>query len=545
MRLLIGALLLFTGLNAWAQVPGVTWATGGSVPGKNYGRQAQGNGVATDAAGNTYVTGIFRDTLTLGSTRLISTGDYDVYVAKLNAAGQYQWAAQAGGSAWDISNGVALDASGNVYITGYTESAAPSFGSFSLTNPSYGAAVFVAKLSPAGAWLRVSSASAPGDTYSVSTALAVDAGGNVYITGGLRGAVQFGATTLPLYGGYAVFVAKLSAAGTWEWATASWGGYNFGNAIALDSAGNPYITGSFEANTVQFGSFTLTKVGFGGQAFVAKLDAAGHWLWATQGRSRWGDAGRGIVLDAAGNAYVTGNVAGTTAQFGTLTLNKPDDSLDLFVAKLDPAGIWQWVVQGGGPGADGGTSICLNQAGNLTIIGTANSPTASFGALPGLNTLGKNDIVVAQLDAAGHWRWVLNTGGPGADYGIALAQAPQEEVRITGTFDGPSITLGATTLPGGTKQYEAYADCHFVASVADLAQRSPAGLTLWPNPSAGTVYATGLEAGQPVQVFDSRGRLVAADARPAYEAQGLALPTLAAGLYIVRCGTQSKQVVIY
>ena len=277
-------------------MPGVTWATGGGVPRADYGRQAQARGVATDATGNTYVTGIFRDTLTLGSTHLISTGNYDVYVAKLNAAGQYQWAAQAGGFGWDISNGVALDASGNVHITGYTESSAPNFGSFSLTNPSYGAAIFVAKLSPAGAWLRVSSASAPGDTYSVSTALAVDASGNIYITGGLRGAVQFGSTTLPLYGGYAVFVAKLSAAGTWQWATASWGGYNFGNAIALDSAGNPYITGSFAAVNVKFGSFTLAGTGVGiNQTFVAKLDAAGRWLWATQGRSRWGDAGRGGV----------------------------------------------------------------------------------------------------------------------------------------------------------------------------------------------------------------------------------------------------------
>jgi hypothetical protein len=87
-------------------------------------------------------------------------------------------------------------------------------------------------------------------------------------------------------------------------------------------------------------------------------------------------------------------------------------------------------------------------------------------------------------------------------------------VRVAGSFDGNSILSGAATLVGGALLSDKYfADSQFVLAIADLTQRSPTILTLWPNPSQGTVYAIGLKAGQPVQVFDSRGRLVAADAR--------------------------------
>ena len=530
-----------------AQVPGVTWASGGGTPGAPYRQQAQGSGVVTDAAGNTYVTGIFRDTLQLGATRLATSGNYDIYVAKLDAVGRYQWATQAGGNGWDISNGVALDASGNVYITGYVESARATFGTLTLANPSYGAGLFVAKLSPTGTWLRVTSALGPGDTYTVATALAVDAAGAVYVTGGLRGAVQFGATTLPAYGGYSTFVAKLDAAGTWQWAVRGGQAYDFGNAIALDGAGNVYITGSFESQTATFGLFTLTNTGYNSaDLFVAKLDAAGRWQWVVGGGSNTADNGRGIAVDGAGNAYVTGSVAGTAPRFGAFSVAKPDASLDVFVAKLNPAGAWQWITLGGGPGIDGGAGIALDPAGNPTVAGSVGSPTGRFGNLPAVATSGAAGALVAQLDAAGNWRWALGAGGAGSQYAAALATALNGEVRIIGTFEGRSATFGATTLSGGAALSDKYfADCLFVANVADLTQRSPAGLTLWPNPSHGTVWATGLDAGQPVQVFDSLGRLIAADARPAYEAQGLVLLNLSPGVYIVRCGAQARRFTIY
>jgi hypothetical protein len=544
----LGALALLLAYTSHAQVPGVTWANGGGAPRATYSRQAQARGAVADAAGNTYVTGIFRDTLALGSIRLVSTGDYDVYVAKLNADGEYQWAAQATGNASDLSNGIALDNAGNVYITGYTEGAELNFGSQKLTNPGYGGALYVAQLSPTGAWQRVTLASSSGYTfsYTVGNALVVDGTGAVYVTGGLNGRVQFGATTLTNGGSYGTFVAKLSPGGTWQWATIANGSYDFGNAIALDQAGNPYITGTFESRQATFGAFTLTNSG-SGDIFVAKLTAAGAWQWVAQGGGRYNDGGRGIAVDLAGNAYVTGAAAGDALRFGPLTFTKPDGSTDLFVAKLDATGTWQWVSLGGGAGQDYGVGILL-RGDNLTVAGTLGSPTVRFGALPPITVGGEADAGIVRLGTDGQWQWALGTGGAGNEYPQGLAAGPQEEVRVVGTFEGKSTSFGATTLVGGASlddKGKYFADAPFVLAVADLAQRSPASLTLWPNPSQGTVYATGLEPGQPVQVFDSRGRLVASDARPAYEVQGLALPKLAAGLYILRCGPQTQKFILY
>lgn len=544
---LLAALALLLTFTSHAQVPGVTWASGGGAPRAAYSRQAQGRSIVADAAGNTYVTGSFRDTLALGTTRLVSTGDYDVYVAKLNAAGEYQWAAQATGNAEDTSNGIALDGAGNVYIVGAATSADISFGPYKLTNPGYGAALYVAKLSPVGAWQRATLAGSPNYdfSYTVGTALAVDATGAVYVTGGLTSRVQFGATTLTS-GGYGAFVAKLSPAGTWQWATLAGSGYDFGHAIALDQAGAPYITGSFESYQPAFGRFKLTNNGFS-NIFVAKLDAAGAWQWVTQAGGRYRDSSNGIAIDPAGNAYVTGRITSNTLRFGTLALTKADNSSDLFVAKLDAAGTWQWAALGGGAGMDYGADIVL-QGSNLTVAGALGGPTALFGALPPVAVSGQTDAGVVQLDTNGQWRWALATGGAGNEAAVGVAAGPQGEARVIGSFQGKSATFGATTLPGGASidgKGSYYADAQFVLAVADLAQRSPASLTLWPNPSQGTVYATGLEAGQPVQVFDSRGRLVAADARPTYEVQGLALPRLAAGLYILRCGSQTQKFIIY
>ena len=536
---------------ARAQVPAFDWAVGGDTP-SSYEQQAQGRGIVTDANGNSYVTGIFRSTLTLGSTTLTSTGDYDVYVASLDAAGHYRWAVQAGGSGWDISNGIALDASGNVYITGYLESHDARFGPFGVANPIYSSShtpLFIAKLSSMGSWLRVTTTTTT-DTdflYMVGTALAVDGPGNVYVTGGFNGHPQFGNTALECYGNYTAFVAKLNTAGTWDWAVSGGGNaYDFGQGIALDGSGNVYITGSFEAYKAVFGATQLTKATLSTDLFVAKLNPAGQWLWATHAGAAAAAGGRAIAVDPAGNAYITGAVAGTAARFGTISLPKKGDDYDLLVACLSPAGTWQWAVRGGGSGADGGLGIVRGTNGQLTVTGSVAGPVATFGGLPSQLVAGGSDVAVAQLDPSGTWRWALCSGGPGDDYGLAIAQAPLGDARITGTFEGANLQLGAATLPGGVKYYDNYAARSFVASVTDLTHRSPntSGLTLWPNPSRGTVWATGLAPGQPVQVFDALGRLVAADARPAFEASGLALPVLKAGMYVVRCGAQAQRLVL-
>jgi hypothetical protein len=533
-------------LSAWAQVPVFEKTVGSGRP-ATYTDQAQVNSVVVDAAGTSYVTGIFRGSLTLGSTTLTSVGDYDVYVAALDAAGTYRWAVRAGGGQWDISTGLALDAGGNLYVGGYTESAEAAFSNFTVRNESYGGSVFVAMLSPAGTWLRVSQAGGAGNNYTYSGGVAVDAAGNAYLTGQLRGGnVRFGGISVGSEGEYNAFVAKLDPAGAWQWATVEGGnGHDNGTGIAVDGSGNAYVTGGFWSTAARFGTTVLRNTGYRGDIFVAKLDASGQWVWAVRGGSNADESGRAIALDPAGNVYVTGSVAGSTAQFGALALAKKETSLDLLVGKLSAAGDWQWVATGGGDGPDAGAGIAVEASGRVTVAGNFTGGPAQFGTLPALAAAGGTDIVVAQLNADGTWRWALGGGGPGDDASQGLALTPTGAAQVVGLFEGGALPLGATTLPGGPQQSGTYARLGFITSVTDAALRSPSGeLTLWPNPSRGTIWGTGFEAGQPVQVFDALGRLVVANARPAYEAAGLVLPTLAPGVYILRCGGQARRFVL-
>jgi hypothetical protein len=541
--LLLSIILL--ALPTWAQVPAFNGTIGSAKP-ATYNDQSQVSSVVVDAAGTTYVTGVFRGSLTLGSTTLTSIGDYDVYVAALDAAGAYRWAVQAGGRQGDSSTSIALDASGNLYVAGYTESLEATFSTFKVRNESYGGSVFIAKLSPAGTWLRVSQAGGVGNNYTYSGGLAVDASGSAYLTGELRGwDIRFGATSVANEGAYNAFVAKLDPTGNWQWAVVEGGdGYDNGSGIALDGSGNIYVTGTFWSTAARFGTTVLQNAGYRGDVFVAKLDARGHWLWAARGGSNLDEGGSAIAVDQAGNAYVTGNVAGESARFGAIVLPKKDISSDLFVGKLSAAGAWQWVVAGGGAVVDSGADITVDATGRATITGSFTG-AVRFGALPPLTAVGGADIVVAQLEADGTWRWAAGGGGPGNDYSWALAPTPTGSVQVVGLFEGATLSLGATTLPGGINQNGVYARLGFVTSVADVALRSPNGeLTLWPNPSRGTVWGTGFEAGQPVQVFDALGRLVVADARPVYESTGLVLPTLLPGTYILRCGNQARRFVL-
>jgi hypothetical protein len=386
-----------------------------------------------------------------------------------------------------------------------------------------------------------------GNNYTYGGKIAADASGNVYMTGLLRGgAIRFGANSVGNEGVYNAFVAKLDAAGSWQWAVVEGGdGYDAGNDIAVDGSGNIYVTGNFWSTSARFGTTTLRNAGYRGDVFVAKLDAGGRWLWAVRGGSNADESGNAIAVDRAGNAYVTGNVAGSTAQFGSITVAKKDASLDLFVGKLTADGAWQWVVSGGGDGDDSGASIAVDATGRATVAGSFAGTAAQFGTLPTLTAAGGSDIVVTQLGADGAWRWAAGGGGLGNDYSQALALTPRGSAQVVGLFEGPSLSLGTTTLPGGSKQNGSYARTGFITSVADAALRSPSGeLTLWPNPSRGTVWGTGFEAGQPVQVFDAVGRLVVTDARPIYEATGLLLPALRPGTYILRCGAQARRFIL-
>jgi Beta-propeller repeat len=400
-----------------------------SAGGKDYDR---GFGIAIDNTGNSYVTGEFGGTVTFGSTTLTSKGWRDAFVAKLSPSGKFLWAVSAGGSDHDSGFEIAVDNAGNSYVTGEFGGTA-TFGATSFTSKGWRDA-FAFKLSPAGKFLWAVSAGGNSGGHGI----AVDNAGNSYVTGGFVGTVSFGSIPLTSKGKNDVFVVKLSPSGKPLWAISVGGSaWEEGVGIAADNAGNSYITGFFNG-TVTIGSTTLTSKGWQ-DIFVFKLSSSGIVLWATAaGGSSW-DSGSGIAVDNAGNSYVTGDFDGK-ATFGYATLTSKGKN-DLFVAKLSPSGKPLWAVSAGGSSADYGTGIAVDKEGNSYITGEFDGK-ATFGT----TTLASKgtfyaDAFVAKLSPSGKFLWAVSAGGIG--HGITVEQAGNS--YVTGEFDG-TASYGTTTI---------------------------------------------------------------------------------------------------
>ncbi|UOQ55686.1 T9SS type B sorting domain-containing protein [Hymenobacter cellulosivorans] len=412
--------------------------------------------MVVDAAGNSYIVGEYEGTALYGSAT-ITSAKTDILVVKVNPAGGVVWVAQAGGNYIDSGHAIARDAAGNLYITGTFLSPTISFGAISLVNSVDGldfnsAEVFVAKLDPNGNWLWATKGGGVGADDSRD--IAVDAGGNAYITGEYASAAVFGNVLLPAViasGKPAsdVFVAKINSQGAWQWAKSggSRGGY-MGSGITLDAGGNLLLAGQAYFNANTNGPFNLTTPG----GFVAKLTDQGTLRWATSITGSLGGRGYGsfdhhgapkIATDAAGNAYISGGFSGSIT-LGSIKLTA-SSATDAFVAKLNPAGTYQWGVRAGGAGDDCANNLAVDASGNCFVTGSFER-TAQFGPLPSLTSLGDHDGFTAMLTSSGVWRWATPAAGRRTDNGICVAVGPGHTTYMSGeAFEYP-VKLG--TSPG-------------------------------------------------------------------------------------------------
>ena len=241
-----------------------------------------GYGIALDTSGNIYTTGNFTGTADFdpgtGTSNLTSNGSSDMFISKLDASGNFVWAKQIGGTLQDFGNAIALDASGNVYTTGFFEDTAdfdPGAGTSNLI--SFGAAdIYVLKLTSSGnfAWAKQMG----GTSGDYGNSIALDAAGNVYTSGTFYGTSDFdpgtGTVNLTSFGNTDIFISKLDASGNFVWAKQMGGsGYDWCDHVVLDGSANIYVTGFFDS-TSDFdpgaGTNNLTSAG-GLDAFVAKL----------------------------------------------------------------------------------------------------------------------------------------------------------------------------------------------------------------------------------------------------------------------------------
>ena len=349
-----------------------------------------GYAIEIDDTGNSYVSGSFQGTAYFGTYSITSNGNDDIFVSKIDANGNWQWAIQAGGSNNDSGYSIAIDTIGNSYVTGYFIDTA-TFGSYSLNSSGYND-IFVSKIDANGNWLWVTKAGGTLDDYG--RAIAIDNADNCYVAGYFKGIATFGSYSLSSSGdSYDIFVSKIDTNGNWQWATKAGGiDYDFGYSIAIDNGVNSYVSGSFQG-IATFGSYSITSSG-GYGFFVAKMDSNGNWIWVTKAGGSSSENGNGITIDDAGNTYVTGYFQGT-ANFGSYSLTSSDYN-DIFVAKIDVNGNWQWATQAGGTLYDYGRAISLDNAGNSYVSGSFYS-TATFGTYS-LTSIDHCDIFVAKLE---------------------------------------------------------------------------------------------------------------------------------------------------
>jgi hypothetical protein len=419
------------------------------------------------------------------------------------------YAGYIGGSGDDVGFGIAVDSAGNAYVTGYTVSTEATFPVSVGPDLTFngGADVFVAKVNAAGTAL-VYAGYIGGNGYDQGNAIAVDSAGSAYVTGTTLSTEAMGfpvivGPRLTHNGYYDAFVAKVNPAGTALVYAGYIGGSGFdlGTGIAVDSAGNAYVTGYTESTEASFpvtGGPDLSYNGGASDAFVAKVNAAGTALVYAGyiGGSRE-DQGRGIAVDSAGNAYVTGWTDSTEASFPVtvgpdLTFNCCGN--DAFVAKVNAAGT-ALVYAGyiGGSRDDVGYGIAVDSAGNAYVTGWTDSTNFPVTVGPDLTHNGFADAFVAKVNAAGTALvYAGYIGGSDFDQGAGIAVDGAGNAYVIGYTYSTEATFPVTVGPDLT--HNGFKDA-FVAKV------NPAGTALV---YAGYIGGSGWDQGTGIAV-DSAG----------------------------------------
>jgi hypothetical protein len=510
MKLKIYVAMLLSALVINVTAQNIYWAKSAS------GNQLdEGNGIAVDKYGNTYITGQFESaTLNFGAHTVNNTTSdlyTDIFVAKFDVNGNCLWAKSIGGADYEYGSAIAVDDAGNVYATGYFESPSITFGTQTINNAGY-RDVFLLKFDASGnaAWIK----SYGGSDAEEGTGVGVDQAGNVYLTGYFSSSsIDFGGGPLSTAGGYDIFIAKFSTGGNHVWSKNIGGtDYERGLAISTDASGNSYFTGYYQSASVTFGATTLTNAGTGYNLFVSKINSDGIISWAKQATSASNDIqGAGISNDQNGNCYVAGSFDGATAAIETSTLTNNHPGYDnVFTAKYDASGNFQWAANPVS-GPEGNQAYCLaaDPAGNCYLSGWYTSPSLTFGSIVLNSSAFGDNIFVAKYNTNGIVQNAYSFAGSGMSggYGNAIASDSVGNVYLTGYFEGTNMIFGSTTLTN-TGSYDVYwTKLSCTSTGIEDVSENKTGI-IYPNPNGGKFYVN-TSSNATIKVINANGAVVA------------------------------------
>jgi hypothetical protein len=407
-----------------------------------------------DSNNNVCLIGNFKGTMDFdpssGVANLTSSGVNDLFLAKYDVNGSYQWAKKIGTTSDEEITALELDASGNLYITGNfvnTLDFDPSSGIANLTS-SGSIDIFLAKYNVNGDYVWAKSIGGTSDDKSNSVVM--DSSGNLFITGFFKNTADFdpsaAVANLTSLGGRDIFLAKYNSNGDYLWAQGIEGGFVAqGNSLALDNIGNVYITGYFEYTSdfdPSSGVANLTSMGLK-DVFLAKYSTNGNYLWANAIGGSSDDNANSLVIDSNGSVNVVGSFKEDVdfdSSSSVEILSAPSNTINCFVGKYNSSGVYENAIKIGGYSkteyGDSGEVIATDSNGNIYVSGYF-SGTADFDPssnVVNLTSKGLRDIFIAKYDSYGNYLWANSIEGTGEQDVSALELDANGNIFITGSF---------------------------------------------------------------------------------------------------------------
>jgi len=386
------------------------------------------DGVTVDSSGNIYVTGYTYG----GLDNNTNSGNTDIFLVKYNSSGVKQWTKQLGTSNSDAGTGVTVDSSDNIYVTGSTQGGLDGNSNTAGSSWDY----FLVKYNSSGVkqWTEQHGSVAKevlgvnGYYTDLGQGVTVDSSDNIYVTGTTN------------YGSNDIFLVKFYDNGTKQWTqllgTSSDDRVALGfgeimDGVTVDSSDNIYVVGSTKG-----GMDNNTNSG-GWDFFLVKFNSSGTKQWTQQLGTSSTDYGNAVAVDSSDNIYVTGTTA------GGLDGNTHFGSNDIFLVKYNSSGEKQWTQQLGGhwytssgnivySHNDAGTGVTVDSSNNIYVTGVTSKVIVD-----GSNTsYGGVDSVLVKYNSSGVKQWAKQLGTSGHDYGQGVTADSSGNIYVTGKTNG-------------------------------------------------------------------------------------------------------------
>lgn len=351
----------------------------------------RGYAITADRAGNSYVTGHYESPeATFEQTVIKPVGNYDIFIAKYDPAGQLVWIKSAGGVGYDYGHGIAADQLGNVFVAGafVGEGTYDSTEKIGHTGSSH---VFCFSVNSDGKLVWNHVAEGPGS--SSAHAVAVDHQGNCFVGGSAGGVSSFAGKDIDNVNGTDLLVTKFDASGMLVWTHTGHGSSNaLIHEITADKSGNVWAVGMFQ-KTLKLDDRQIDSQGMH-DILLTSFDSTGKRLWTKTSGHTGIDYGLGIATDGAGNSIMTGSFTGQV-KFDQINASTKGPASDIQIVNYDREGTLRWYLQGGSDRTDHAYTIVSDYDGSLYLSGAC-SGAAKFEDHQ-IPNRGSNDIFLVKL----------------------------------------------------------------------------------------------------------------------------------------------------